>query len=371
MAISAVNSVSFRNNYNNIQFEGGKKSKGRAGKHRHLTAPMKAVPLAVLLAMSPLNTVQAQNNTDRPTISVTSTHSRALSNPKVVDSKSFSMPEGFFDDDPELYFYYLDNDGNKASVEQVEVIHSETSCLERDINTTQRISFNDIYGIVKSLNNCNYNIVGDDGKSIGIWSFSYATLTNPLEAGDYLMRPDIVNSVKEFASSSKNNGAVEIRNINKNAVVWRSGMSTLRSVDLSWIDKTRKNNYNFGSKIREVNFETDNGEYAISFYSSDSNSDDCETVILERSDGLRCKLDGLRELKIQIASPDFYNGEYAEVGCIDVSWPNVGKYTILDDNLYDALFTVKQKHPEMGKAYTVRSQKDYMELTDSGNMFKH
>ena len=54
MAISAVSSVSFRNNY--IQFEGGKKKKGQGGEHRHTSAPLKAVPLAVMLAMSPLNT---------------------------------------------------------------------------------------------------------------------------------------------------------------------------------------------------------------------------------------------------------------------------------------------------------------------------
>ncbi len=372
VAISAVSSVSFRNNY--IQFEGRKKGKksNDGAQHRHSSTPVKAASLAAVMLMSPLNTAQAQiNQKTRPTISVTSTHSKALSNPKVVDSNSFSMPEGFFDDDPELYFYFLDNDGNKSNVEQVEVVHSETSCLERDINTTQEISFNDIYGVVRGLNNCNYNIVGDDGKSIGVWSFSYVTLTNPLEAGDYLMRPDIVNTVQKFVASSRNNSAIETKNINKNAVVGRSGMSTLKSLDLSWIDETRKNNYNFGTKLKEFNWETDNGIYTVSLYSSDGNNDDCETLILERSDGLRCKLDGLRELKVQIASPDFYNGEYAEVGCIDVSWPNVGKYTILDPDVYNALKEVKQQYPAVGKAYSVSNQKDYVELTGSGNMLEH
>lgn len=59
MAISAINSVSFRNNYNNIHFEG---KKDKPAQHRSMSSSLKAVPLAVLLAMSPLNNVEAQNN---------------------------------------------------------------------------------------------------------------------------------------------------------------------------------------------------------------------------------------------------------------------------------------------------------------------
>ena len=369
VAISAVSSVSFRNNY--IQFEGRKKGKksNDGAQHRHSSTPMKAVPLAVMLAMSPLNNAQAQINQQVfPTISITKTHPQALKDPRVVDSDSFDMGKGFYSDNPELYLYYLNTDNNRSNVEQVEAISDETSAK---ISVWGEMDFNDIYGVVKGLNNCNYNIVGDDGKSIGVWSFSYATVTSTDGSGSYIMRPDIVNSVKEFASSSKNNGAIDVRTINKDAVVGRLGMSTARSIDLSWIDEVRKNNYNFGTKLKEFNWETDNGAYNVSLYSSDGNDNDCETIIIERSDGLKCKLDGLRELKVQIVSPDFYNGEYAEIGCIDVSWPNVGKYTILDSDVYNALKEIKQKYPNVGKAYSVCNQKNYVELSSGGNILKH
>ena len=55
MAIRPV-SVSFRNNYN-LAFEGRKK---KNSEQSHVSSPVKAVPLAVLLAMSPLN-VDGQN----------------------------------------------------------------------------------------------------------------------------------------------------------------------------------------------------------------------------------------------------------------------------------------------------------------------
>ncbi len=55
MAIRPV-SVSFYNNYNNLAFEGRKKKNSEQSR---VSSPVKAVPLAVLLAMSPLNAQKA------------------------------------------------------------------------------------------------------------------------------------------------------------------------------------------------------------------------------------------------------------------------------------------------------------------------
>lgn len=58
MAISPIG-VSFRNNHN-ISFESRKENKNK-NHDKFVSSPLKAVPLAVLLAMSPLNSVDAQN----------------------------------------------------------------------------------------------------------------------------------------------------------------------------------------------------------------------------------------------------------------------------------------------------------------------
>lgn len=55
MAIQALSSVTNKG-YSNISF--GKRS-GKTGKNHNVSSPMKAVPLAVLIAMSPLNTTKA------------------------------------------------------------------------------------------------------------------------------------------------------------------------------------------------------------------------------------------------------------------------------------------------------------------------
>lgn len=58
MAISPVSSVSFRNNYGQVNFEGRKeKSEYHSSS---FTNTLRSIPLATLIALSPLNTTQAQ-----------------------------------------------------------------------------------------------------------------------------------------------------------------------------------------------------------------------------------------------------------------------------------------------------------------------
>lgn len=54
MVITAVNNVSFRGNYNNLNFEGKKKQRPEH-EPRHSSSMLKAIPLATMIAMSPLN----------------------------------------------------------------------------------------------------------------------------------------------------------------------------------------------------------------------------------------------------------------------------------------------------------------------------
>ncbi len=56
MAIAPINKVSFRSNYNQVNFEGKKKEHT----HSKMTNALKSVPLATLIAMSPLN-MQAED----------------------------------------------------------------------------------------------------------------------------------------------------------------------------------------------------------------------------------------------------------------------------------------------------------------------
>lgn len=292
---------------------------------------------------------------------------------RIVDKMAIKLcDEGFFcPGSVDLNYYFINLDNIKSNVEQVEV-HDDESYW-RAIQWDQDYDWwdwNTIYGIVESVIDCNYNIMGEDGRSVGIWSFSYVYILPTLKgSATFLMRPDIVNPIKEFAKSDRNNGAVNIKTINKNGIVGRLGLSTARDLP-SWMEDLHKKDYNFGKLLKEIYFNTDKGDYTIKLYSSDGNESDCEAIIINRSDGLKCKLDGLRDYKVWIDSPDFYQGEYAEIGCIDVSWPGVGEFTILDDDLYGAFNIIKQKHPDVGKAFYVKSQESNCRLTRDGYLMK-
>lgn len=291
-----------------------------------------------------------------------------------IDTLKFRLEdEGVYCSPVNLNLFFLDLDNNKSNVEQIEVIDDDTRCYNGSLNSTifdlEMYWFNMIDGIVESVVDCSYNVMGEDGKSIGIWTFSYVTLYPTQKGhGDYLMRPDIVNPIKEFAESNRNNGAVTVKTVNKDLIVGRRlKMSTLRSLP-SWMEDIYKKDYNFGKVLKEIGFNTDMGDYTIELYSSDGNDSNCEAIIIKRSDGLKCKLDGLREYKASIVSPDFYQGEYAKIGCIDVSWPGVGEFTILDGDLYGAFDLIKQKYPDVGKAFYIKTDKTNFTLTKSGNL---
>ena len=319
---------------------------------------------------------EAQDSENKTKILKPGSHVRSRLEKDIRIDKSLSVKledEGVYCGPVDLNIYFLDLDNNKSNVEQIEVIDDDTWCyyhdLFSDVFDSEIYWFGMIDGIVENVIDCSYNILGEDGKSLGIWTFSYVTLSPTEERhGDYLMRPDIVNPIKELAESDRNNGAVIVKTVNKDLIVGRRPeLSTLRSLP-SWMENVHKKDYNFGKLLKEIGFNTDMGDYTIELYSSDGNDSDCEAIIIKRSDGLKCKLDGLREYKASIVTPDYYQGEYAELGCIDVSWPGVGEYTILDGDLYGAFNLIKQKYPDVGKAFYVKKDNKNFTLTKSGNL---
>lgn len=59
MPIAPISSLSFKNNYNQVNFEGKKKE--NTPHSSVVSNTLKAIPLATLIALSPLNSVNAQN----------------------------------------------------------------------------------------------------------------------------------------------------------------------------------------------------------------------------------------------------------------------------------------------------------------------
>ena len=303
------------------------------------------IPLAILMAISPFNS-SAQEK-------------------KLVRSQDFNLEKGV------LKLEYYDHNGDYADIERITVEldltrkKQPTSFLEV-IYSSGFIyyDFHDIMGGIKSINKCNYNVVGDDGVSVGTWTVPYVTLDGPEDAGKYLMRPDIVEAIEKFANSKENNGAVEIRNIDRNLKIGYSTISTIGDVhkfNVKYDNPPKK----LGEKLEEFNLETSIDKYNLALYESG------DFVVERLSDGLKGIVEKARELDVIIVSPDYYNKEQAQIGCIDLKWSETSKFTILEPGLYSSLLKIKKEYPEIGKAYETTTEEYQVTLTPTGYMPKY
>lgn len=110
MAIAPISSVSFRNNYNQVNFEGKKKEHKSSG--MHIPSAVKAIPLATAIAMSPLTSVDASAQD-------------LLNEDAITGSVLFEKgwDRGYLGSRADCSVYGVDTDGNRHTVEQIFLRH--------------------------------------------------------------------------------------------------------------------------------------------------------------------------------------------------------------------------------------------------------
>lgn len=137
MAIAPINNVSFRNNYNQVSFEG--KNKEKSHQTSSIKTTLRAIPLATLIAMSPLNNVEAQTN---PT----------ANKEKVVQMQTYKNP---VKDGCNILF--ISNDGNDSDAEAIALQHGRILNYSRTIrgvktDLEKRENFKQYLDTLKTLN---------------------------------------------------------------------------------------------------------------------------------------------------------------------------------------------------------------------------
>ena len=122
MAIRPIISVKYNNNYNNLSFEAKKKNKNHHDTPRS-AGFMKSIPLAAIIAMSPMNSAQAQNNQYAP-------------EEKIV------LQQEYNDGKEKFLINYISNDGDDTNAEKISLGFVENNQFFRKIDG--------------SLKQCNY-----------------------------------------------------------------------------------------------------------------------------------------------------------------------------------------------------------------------
>ena len=189
MKITALNNISKNNNYNNINFASTKQQRPQH-EPRHSSSTLKAIPLATLIAMSPLNAPSATHDFDQ--------------NPEKI-----IMTQGFKDGSKNLSVRFLDTDGDENTAEKIDL--QITEVIQRritDKETRQKIPVK--YAIVnnvdidslKQINITHQYEDGDKAKTseyfiIGDASF-YSSAQKAMDGSNKIIRPAQESEKKHY-----------------------------------------------------------------------------------------------------------------------------------------------------------------------------
>lgn len=207
MAIAPVSMVS--NRINNVNFEGRKKDTAS-----NYNTPVKiskvSVPVALLMAMSPLNTIKANPVSEDKNIDKIEVSSPDMSLPKddpvVLFNKTFDVNDPI--DHKDIYkmkivaLSFDNNNENFESVYAVPIINGK-----EDINVLP----------VEYMENSNIYINFNNGNKLGPISYSLITIPEPYGLfSTTVIDPLITGTIKALAKHEGNNAGLTVKNYTYN-----------------------------------------------------------------------------------------------------------------------------------------------------------
>lgn len=233
---------------------------------------------------------------------------------------------------------YIDRDNNKSTIERVKITTGLGESANYCFDARDKFSLP-----VRSLNDYTIYLAGDDDKIVRALGTTHIVMGNKdcdREENRYIFRDDMVKDLLAFAKSPINK-AFPVKQVEMVIYPHRKGYFDMLIPDTAWIKKTGSANTDYGKKVfGQGSVRTKNGLYIVTFYSTDGNPGKYENVVIKRNDGLRCRVDELREI-VLIFKTDEGDIDKATVKCINISDPILGRFTIIDDVMYDSLMTLK------------------------------
>ena len=257
MAIMPVSSLNMQHNGQKSAVNFGRKNKEASENIRVSTPIVKAVPLAVLIAMSPIN-VSSTNSLHSSSSEINlETVANNQDNIRLVYEESPVERSRF-------QFYSKTN--NKNSIDEVVLrLTGHPFDVEKLVNTT-------------------LELVGDDGISAGEVKFPQLILKP--STGEPVVMGDANNTRCEYIQkfvdgklpSVKNNKAIPVEDV-KRVIRLGSGCE-LQNVkpNTSWLADGANRKEAFGTAIGHLDVNTKNGKYRITVYDLDDSTNDFSNV---------------------------------------------------------------------------------------------
>ncbi len=146
MSIRPISPISYTNGYNRVNFEGRNNQRNHSENSYSTNSFVKSIPLAVLVAMSPLNGVKAQTSPEN-------------SKEKIVQTETYKDPikNG-------CNILYISNDGNDNDVEAIALQHGNVYKYKRNIRgiDTQLIKRENFKQYLDTLKTVNETVIYGD-----------------------------------------------------------------------------------------------------------------------------------------------------------------------------------------------------------------
>ncbi len=330
MVVEAISSADVRNNY---QISFGKRNKGQKSTTPAVTSPLKAVPVAVLIAMSPMTT----------------TNAKEIMNPRS------EVAELVQDQGKNNVIYSHTFNTEKLTGVKVQAINTKGNLDGFDkIN----INWEDYAFEVKDVAIVSLYASSADGFRDGPMVFRKVSVTLP-DRDDItyeFIDPGLTAYVAALANSKENKSPVKSeRQIDYN-VVPDDLIEGLRAITNDAMNdlwyKGYPNPYKIsGNRIDafEKNFIGTNGRYTLRFYDTNGNKNTYEFLSLQREGEKEYEIESVLLYDSKVSGLDA-NVDFGTINAIGIGARNSmsGTY-ILDDDLANYLYNMIQKEAKEGK----------------------
>ena len=364
MAVKPVTSVNFSvNSSKNIAFSG---RKDRSQNHSsNLRSTAMAVPLATLIAMSPLNTQSANYNNsvfgDEP--ARVEMMQGAYTTPDGIRRVKNSAGTGELVTIKEgkasynLEFVTPKKDGRVTEIR----ISSLSNASVEDI-----FSGNSNTKTIKELRPVVLHIIGDDGVE-GMRVTIDQLMVNEDKVG--YSSDKVITFLKDFAagkvSGLKNAGALKLgAPIQRNVTITNYGNIANGYKNTGWLDEGRAESEDWGRTIMSTKIKTRLGNYTLFAVSTDRNNEDFESLIIKKDGEGEFKVAGLSFVSINLQ-------DNASIGKFNVGVTSVYKRNskqtarILGGELFETLMEVTND-TRFNNAYPTKMQFSNMQLFGNG-----
>ncbi len=352
MTIRPVASVSLVNRYNQLNFEGNKKKKHPQNNHNGASNKIShklAVPLAAtIIAMSPMSETSASARADfdlnnTPDIEMADDVFATQDVPQDVKKStpvyktSIASKDRNGKDKEHFFRFYSENGDNK-----INKVTITTGYMSKDLSGENQYNVKSVS--IKEIRPVEYNIIGDDGVSLGkinidLMVFGEPSPTPPMSSEENM---DFLNKfMNGEIEGFVNDGAIKRgEKISKNLRPGMYGDLQNGNVDTSWLEDGKKYGQYFGSEILSTTVKTENGNYTLRAYTRDDNVNDFESVTIQKEGEGEFRVAGLTVNQITFIDYAFI-GEF-QLGTIELYKRNSNdkKVRVFDNQLFKTLMQV-------------------------------